>query len=143
MTIMSKFNILGQTSIIWFIYLSLKTFLMFIKYSSLHYATYIFSNTKFKTKPSVFFSVYHVTLRHSIFPLVTVKKHPPEVFCKNRRFPVDLVNFLRTPFLQNTSGPLLLTIILLLRHLKSKKVSSQPSKLTIETLQQGVKYFQS
>ena len=40
------------------------------------------------------------------------QKYPPGVFCKkgveiHRRFPVNFTKFLRTPFLQNTSGRML------------------------------------
>ena len=34
--------------------------------------------------------------------VLKVKKQPPEVFYKERCFPVNLVKFLRTPLLQNT-----------------------------------------
>ena len=39
-----------------------------------------------------------------------IQKQPPEVFCKKRCFLVDFAKFLRPPFLQNTSGRLLLYI---------------------------------
>ena len=54
-----------------------------------------------------------------------IEKQPPEVFCKKRRatllkkrlwhrcFSVNFAKFLRTPFLQNTSGRLLLDISVL------------------------------
>ena len=66
----------------------------------------------------------------------------------HRCFPVNFAKLLRTPFLQNTSGRLLL-IFLFMQHCNKIKTiaTSQPaitcSKLTIETLEQGVKYVQS
>ena len=39
-----------------------------------------------------------------------VKKQPPELFYVKRCFLVNFVKFLRTPFLQNTSGRLLLEV---------------------------------
>ena len=79
--------------------------------------------------------------------IVTYQKQPPEVFYKNvlpqpatllkkrlwhRCFPVSFAKFLRTPFLQNTSGRLLLNYATLQCTLDHQPVSlfsnfSQPS----------------
>ena len=79
---------------------------------------------------------------------------------RHRCFPEKFAKFLRTPFLQNTSGRLLLKIASCFKqakHLQNLSIknskcqelryTSQPaitcSKLTIGTLEQGVKYVQS
>ena len=36
------------------------------------------------------------------------QQQPPDVLCKKRCFPANFAKFVRTPFLQNTSGRLLL-----------------------------------
>ena len=72
-----------------------------------------------------------------------IKKQPPEVFFKkmcskkfrkiHRKTPVNFAKFLRTPFLQNHSGRLLLQVVNLFQYYKKRKKVFEEKKLSQST----------
>ena len=81
------------------------------------------------------------TRKNRMIPLI--KKQPPEVFFKkmcskkfrkiHRQTPVNFAKFLRTPFLQNPSGRLLLQVVNLFQYYKKRKKVFEEKKLSQST----------